>query len=71
MSLSGQVLPSSLCHGCPVYGRGKAMAHNKGLSAMHSLHTSEFGASGKKNFHPFQELNQELNQLNKRWDVIV
>lgn len=71
MSLRGQALPSSLCHGRPVYGRGKAMPHNKGLSATRSLNIYEFGAAGKKNVHWFQELNQELKQMDKPWDVIV
>lgn len=48
MSLRGQALPSSLCHGRPVYGRGKALPHNKGLSATRSLNIYEFGAAGKK-----------------------
>lgn len=71
MSVSGQVLPSSLCPVHPVYGRGKAMPHNKGLSAARSLNTYEFGKSGKRNFQWFQDLNQELNQMDKPWDVIL
>ena len=65
MSVSGQVLPSSLCPVHPVYGRGKVMPHNKGLSAARSLNTYEFGKSGKRNFHWGKKIDNKIEQKNK------